>query len=102
MNRSDLQNEAHRSSGEIQEEIQDTRKRMDSTLDELSNRLTPRSLINNFMDWWEEHNAGAAGKSGMQKTFKMVSAQVKQNPAPSLLIGAGLVWLFLKSEDDNE
>lgn len=101
MNHLDSPDQTSRSSSEIQTDIQDTRRRMDSTLDELSNRLTPRSLMNTAMDWWDDKNAGAAGRAGMEKTYRVICTQIKKNPAPSLLIGAGLTWLFLKSDEEN-
>lgn len=102
MNMQNLPDSDQRSSSEIQSGIRDTRQRMDATLDELGQRLTPRSLLNSAMDWWDENSAGATGKSRVQKTYHLVSHQVKKHPAPSLLIGAGLAWLFLNSDDDDE
>jgi ElaB/YqjD/DUF883 family membrane-anchored ribosome-binding protein len=101
MNIQDLPDSAPRSSDEIQSGIRDTRQRMDETLDELSQRLTPRSLLNSAMDWWDENSSNIAGKSRVEKTYRMVSHQVKKHPAPSLLIGAGLVWLFLNSDEED-
>ncbi len=101
MNIQDLPDSAPRSSDEIQSGIRDTRQRMDQTLDELGQRLTPRSLLNSAMDWWDDNSSNIAGKSRVEKTYRMVSQQVKKHPAPSLLIGAGLVWLFLNSDEED-
>lgn len=101
MNNQEFSEDAPRSSTEIEGGIRDTRKRMDATLDELSQRLTPRSLLNSAMDWWDENSSDIAGKSRVEKTYRLVAHQVKKHPAPSLLIGAGLAWLFLNSEEEN-
>ena len=102
MNIKNLPDPDQRSSTEIQSGIRDTRQRMNQTLDDLGQRLTPRSLLNTAMDWWDENSSAAAGKSRAKKTYRIVSQQVKKHPAPSLLIGTGLAWLFLNSEDDDE
>ncbi|MES2466398.1 MAG: DUF3618 domain-containing protein [Verrucomicrobiota bacterium] len=101
MNNQEISGDAPRSSTEIEGGIRDTRKRMDETLDELSQRLTPRSLLNSAMDWWDENSSDIVGKSRVQKTYRMVAHQAKKHPAPTLLIGAGLAWLFLNSEDES-
>jgi Protein of unknown function (DUF3618). len=46
MTNEDLHNKEPRSSTEIESDIRQTRGRMDATLDELSDRMTARSLLN--------------------------------------------------------
>lgn len=91
-----------RSSAEIEEGIHHTRERMDSTLDELGNRLSPRSLVNSAMDWFEKKSVGLTAGGGMKKTYHALASHVKNNPVPSLLIGAGVTWLLLQTEDDKQ
>lgn len=88
-----------RTSAEIEAGIRTTRERMDSTLDELGNRLTPRSIVNSLMDWWDKNSPGPAESGGMKKTCRSLTSHIKSNPVPSLLIGAGVTWLLLKDDD---
>jgi hypothetical protein len=50
-----------------------TRGRMDATLDELSNRMTARSLLNSALDWWESRNAGAPGRNATSDAYETVA-----------------------------
>lgn len=91
-----------RSSAEIEAGIRTTRERMDSTLDELGNRLSPRSIVNSVMDWWDKNSSGLTARGGMQKTYRSLTSHIKTNPVPSLLIGAGVTWLLLKDDDGEK
>lgn len=92
----------NRTSADIEADIRTTRNRMDSTIDELGNRLNPRSLMNSAMDWWEKNSMAASGKSSFKAGYRSVAQQVKAHPVPSLLIGAGITWLLLNPEEDED
>lgn len=89
------------SSTQIESGIRDTRQRMDSTLDELGQRLSPRSLLNSAMDWWEDNKRIAAGRPVVKQAYHTFTRQVKSHPVPALLIGAGVTWLLLNPEDEE-
>ena len=89
------QNTEPRSSTEIEADIRQTRGRMDATLDELSDRMSARSLLNSALDWWESRNAGAPGRNTTSEAYQTVARRVTENPLPSLLIGFGLVWMII-------
>lgn len=99
-----------RSSSEIESDIRRTRGRMDATLDELSGRLTARSVIHTLLDIWESRQPSTPqGKERVRRVYgafsRQVANQVRENPIPTLLIGAGLAWMFLDREreyDDRE
>ncbi|RYD84290.1 MAG: DUF3618 domain-containing protein [Verrucomicrobiaceae bacterium] len=118
----------YRSSNEIESDIRRTRGRMDATLDELSERLTARSILNMALDLWDARAARAPrheeaaeihihadvqdekpsyaktmAKRQAKKAFRGLSHQIQENPIPSLLIGAGIAWmLFDHDEDERE
>ena len=104
MTNEDLHNKEPRSSTEIESDIRQTRGRMDATLDELSDRMTARSLLNSALDWWESRDADAPGRNVTSDAFQTVGRRVRENPLPSLLIGFGLVWMITEaaSKDDEE
>jgi hypothetical protein len=56
MTNQELHEQESRSSPEIESDIRQTRGRMDATLDELSDRLSARSLLNSALDWWGTNN----------------------------------------------
>jgi len=99
-----------RSSSDIESDIRRTRGRMDATLDELGSRLTARSVIHTLLDIWEaKHPETAQGEARTKTVYtalsNQISHQIKENPVPSLLVGAGLVWALLdrhREHDDRE
>jgi hypothetical protein len=105
MTNEDLHNKEPRSSTEIESDIRQTRGRMDATLDELSDRMTARSLLNSALDWWESRNPGTPpGRNATSDAYQTVARRVKENPLPSLFIGFGLVWMIIDAttKDDEE
>jgi gas vesicle protein len=90
----------HENSDEIRDEIASTRDRMDDTLDELGNRLSPRRLIDDAINLLSStgtrDTAAKAGESVLVFSENLGRA-VRDNPVPTLLIGAGLAWLALGS-----
>jgi hypothetical protein len=93
-----------RSTGEIKSDIRRTRGRLDDTLENLNERLSPRSLINDVLSWFEARGADQTGvRSGdsLKRGYRSVIRQVKDNPMPALLIGAGISWLILGAESDD-
>ena len=98
----DLQDKEPRSSTEIESDIRQTRGRMDATLDELSGRMSARSLLNSALDWWESRNAGAPGPNATSEAYQTVARRVRENPMPSLLIGFGLVWMIIDATTKSD
>jgi gas vesicle protein len=96
--------EDHRSSAEIQSDIRHTRERMDSTLDELGNRLTARSLLNTALDWWDSPHQGNQGSAAARKAAIGLARQARRHPGPALLIGGAIAWLIAdaRHHDDEE
>jgi ElaB/YqjD/DUF883 family membrane-anchored ribosome-binding protein len=92
-----------RSSSEIKGDIRQTRDRLDNTLETLNQRLSPRSLVNDVLSWIEGHGTSqtSGGSSdSLQRGYQNVVRQIKKNPMPALLIGAGITWIILGPEND--
>lgn len=96
----------------IRSEIAETRHRMDDTLDALSARMRPRHLLDEVVGLFRPGNND--GESHMNHKIKdsatsavnAVVSNVKQNPVPALLIGAGIAWMIYSrtrrsSEDES-
>lgn len=90
----------NRSSREIQKDIREARGDMDQTLDSLNDRLSPRSLINGLMDWFE--NRDGSGHHDMSRKPKQLARFVMDNPVPALLTGIGVAWLIAESQSDDD
>lgn len=89
----------NRDSREIQDDIRSTRGDMDRTLDRLNERLSPRALISDVMDWFENRPSREPGIVA-EKSGDMLQL-VKENPVPALLAGVGLAWLIAESKNSG-
>jgi len=103
-------------SEDIMADIEQTRANMDDTLDQLSERLQPRHLLDDLLDYW--HSRRQSGRSGAGKEkMKRAAGQVRhsageagrtlvhqlqQHPVPALLIGAGIAWLLTERNQEEE
>jgi hypothetical protein len=77
---------------------------LDDTLENLNERLSPRSIINDILSWVESQGTDQTGKrsgNSLQRGYRNVIRQVKENPMPALLIGAGITWMILGAENDD-
>jgi len=89
-----------RSSSEIKRDIRRTRGRLDNTLENLNERLSPRSLVNDVLDWFESRG-GSGPSQSMYRGYRNVVRHVKENPIPAALVGVGIAWLILGLENDE-
>ena len=89
-----------RSSREIQKDIRGTRDDLDQTLDSLNDRLSPRSLINGLVDWFERRDTSSS--EALSRRPKQIARFVRDNPVPSLLAGVGVAWLIAESQSDDD
>ena len=96
-------------SAAIERDIDKTRGRLDSTVDALTNRLRPSSIIDDVMDYFGSDDGDRTVSPKREKARRMakragggVWEKVKDNPVPSALIGAGIAYLFLKGDDADD
>ncbi len=75
-------------SGDYEREAEETRRRLADNLDELTDRLTPGQVFDEVLTY------SRAGGGTMYRAF---SNAVRENPFPSLLIGAGAM-MFLSEK----
>lgn len=95
-------------SAAIERDIDQTRSRMDQTVDTLADRLRPANLMSDVLDWFAS-DEGARMDTPRKDKVKRVARRagrgvmdtIKENPMPSALIAGGIAWLFLKGKDDE-
>ena len=80
------------SSARIKSDIDQTRREMDETIDELGERLRPQHLVDDLICYLKGGNGNGSGAGDIGR---VLMRQVRENPVPSLLIGAGLAWMAL-------
>src|SRR5688500_17855577 len=95
----------NRSAAQIQREIRETRAEMDQTVDALGERLRPRHLLDDLLDYLQGDGGGAGSAGGMRQSVKdagwKVVDKLKQHPVPAALIGAGITWLLFEEDDPS-
>ena len=91
-------------SNELRGDIDSTRHRMDDTLDELGDRLHPRRLLDDVMDFFGSSSGrsqASHARDGLADFGENLSRTVRDNPMPTLLVGAGLAWMALGSRSND-
>lgn len=96
-------------SAEIERDIARTRGDMDQTVNELSERLKPKHLIDDALTWlgFDESDSDPDGakqiaKNSGKRIVKGLGQKIKQHPLPAALMAAGAVWLMFDGEDERE
>jgi hypothetical protein len=69
----------------IERDLEDTRSRLDATIDALQQKLSPGQMVDQAVTYFKE-GGGVEFTSNLGRT-------VRDNPLPVLLIGAGIAWL---------
>jgi hypothetical protein len=87
----------------IRREIDETRRRMDDTVDAIGRRFTGRHLIDEALHLiriQQENGNMTTLKNRLSEsadsTYHAVADTVKAHPVPTALIGAGLAWLVFE------
>ena len=119
------------SSERIKNDIRETRSEMDETVDALADRLKPRHLLDDVLDYFTGRSGGetratrestgsadlkgAAGSAAssaasytaekgtdLAKTLgSTLYKSVRRHPLPAALIGAGVAWMLFEDDDDK-
>lgn len=80
-----------KSPAEIEREVEQTRRSVSSTLDELRSKLKPSEMVDEVVG----EAMGWVKGSGGTEFARNLAVTMRDNPLPVLLIGAGLAWLML-------
>ena len=111
-----MKNRSNGGSEDIKANIEETRAHMDDTLDALSERLRPRHLLDDLLDFWHSRRQAHRGDGQAKRRVKQAARQVKHSagdagrtiihqvqahPMPALLIGAGIAWLLMDGDRDE-
>ncbi len=94
----------------IRSDIEVTRRRMDDTMDALTNRLQGRHIIDEIIGLFRGnagdgdsrlHNMKERISTSASSAVSSVVDTVKANPLPALVIGAGVAWMIYESRRDK-
>lgn len=100
-----------RSVNDIRHDIRSRRRRMDDTLDRITDKVNPRSIVGDLLNLWDSDNSSYSDdgertrdqllRSG-RKAGRKVARTLKENPLPAALIGAGVLWAVIGNDEDDE
>ncbi|HTN62298.1 MAG TPA: DUF3618 domain-containing protein [Devosia sp.] len=78
----------HKSAAELEREIQAQRNRMESTIDQIQERLSPGQLVDELLSYGKNHGGG--------DFVANLGRSATSNPLPVALVGIGLAWLMAR------
>lgn len=87
------QNQDTRKPEEIESDIKERRERLDRTLHELEDKVSPHRLLDTTLEY--------VRGGGANEFASNLSDTIKRNPAPFLLTSVGLGWLILSQRGGN-
>lgn len=102
-----MNQQSNRDTEAIRSDIDQTRRRMDDTMDALGNRLQGRHLVDEILGFFRGSGANPDGvgqklKDSAQGAVHSLVDSVKANPMPVLVIGAGLAWLIYEKRKASD
>lgn len=78
---------------DLEQDIEQTRARLDQTIDRIQDRLSPASIVDEML--------GTMRQSPMSGLYDGALAAVRRNPVPVMLIAAGVGWLLHRMSEDE-
>ena len=76
-------------SARIEREVEQTRRQLSGTLEELRGRMTPGRVVDEVIDYTRDSTAA--------EFCRNLGREVRENPLPVVLIGIGIAWLLAAS-----
>ncbi len=93
----------HKNSRVIEADIDNTRYAMDRTMNEISERFHPRSIVDHMLDYFHKSENREQIREVARETGQSFADSVRRNPVPALLIGGGIVWsIFNQRQESHE
>ena len=83
-----------RNSEEIEKDINQSRERLDTTLNEIEERFSPQQLLNTSYEYLRH--------GGANEFVANLGTTIKQNPLPFLVTTAGLGWMMLSQRQPHQ
>jgi len=90
------------SSREIQTDIAETRRNMDETLERLGERLHPRTLFDDVIDFFRGDEEHPGVRERAKHAGQRIADSFKSHPTSALLIGAGIAMSFFEDRRESK
>lgn len=92
----------HKSSEQIEHEIDETRYDMDRTMNEIGSRFHPRTFVDHLLDYFRNRENREQIAHAAREVGQSTMDTVRQNPGPLLLIGGGVAWLLTSERRSHD
>ncbi len=89
----------------IENQISNTRNRMDNTIEKLGDKLDPREYLSAAGDWAERHlgNFELGDVTAKCSSFgNRIATGIKENPVPTALIGTAAIMLLIPKRSKGD
>lgn len=83
-----------KSAAEIEREVQASRARVEQTLDQIQDRMSPGQLIDQAVTYFRDGGGGAFTRN--------LGESVTQNPLPVALVAIGVGWMMLGGQQSRD
>jgi hypothetical protein len=83
-----------RHSAQLENEVEQARRDLTGTLDELRSRLTPGQVVDQVADYVREGPAS--------DFIRNLTEEIRENPIPLLMVAAGMAWLAVASSHRSQ
>jgi ElaB/YqjD/DUF883 family membrane-anchored ribosome-binding protein len=83
-----------KSAAEVEREVQQSRARVDQTLDQIQDRLSPGQLVDQTVTYFRDGGGGEFARN--------LGQSVKQNPMPVALVALGVAWMMMSGRRTDD
>lgn len=91
----------HKSSDQIENDIQETRHTMDTIFDALEGRVNPRTILDRFIDSVQKPENRQKVTDTLGTIGKSIYRSFQRNPLPMMMVTAGTAWAFLENRRES-
>ncbi|MBD3314196.1 MAG: DUF3618 domain-containing protein [Chitinivibrionales bacterium] len=92
----------HKSSEQIEHEIDETRYDMDRTMNEIGRRFNPRNFFDHVLDYFRDKQNRERVTDFARDVGRASLESARHNPGPLFLIGGGVAWLLMSERRGHD
>ncbi|MFP4014389.1 MAG: DUF3618 domain-containing protein [Chitinispirillaceae bacterium] len=92
----------HKSSDQIENDIQETRHTMDTILDAMEGKVNPRTILDRFIDSFQKPENRQKVSDTMGTIGKSIYRSFQRNPLPMMMVTAGTAWAFWENRKETK
>lgn len=91
----------HKSSQEIENDIEETRHSMDMILDALSGRVSPNTVYRRAVRYFQNSTNRDNVRKSLSDVSESISGSFQRNPLPVMMATAGAAWMLWETQHNG-